>query len=242
MRLFPNNGFGSPVAGWVAVGMLAAGIGMLAGCRSSDGPVRPGSRTVQQTGVSSVPSSAWQAEADRWIGTPYHRGGDSRAGADCSGFVQQVYLRVARVSLPRVTQDQFRVGFEVGRSELRPGDLVFFETLGKGVSHVGLMVGGDRFAHASSSKGVIYSRLSETYWNRQFLGARRIPRRSRAAGTTRRRQRHAVREGTFSRCRGHENRRFWIPSMFACLEGNSRSTPFKAPEGWRTPRLVGQIL
>jgi hypothetical protein len=176
-----NNGMVPKVAGWVAVGVLAAGIGMLAGCRTSDGPVRPGSRKSQGSGVSSVPSSAWQAEADRWIGTPYHRGGDNRAGADCSGFVQQVYLRVARVSLPRVTQDQFRVGFEVGRSELRPGDLVFFETLGKGVSHVGLMVGGDRFAHASSSKGVMYSRLSETYWNRQFLGARRLPRRSRAS-------------------------------------------------------------
>jgi hypothetical protein len=194
MRFFSKNGLGHQVAGWLAVGVLAAGIGMLAGCRSSDGPVRPGSRKSEGKGVSSVPSSAWQAEADRWIGTPYHRGGDNRAGADCSGFVQQVYLRVAKVSLPRVTRDQFRVGFEVGRSDLRPGDLVFFETLGKGVSHVGLMVGGDRFAHASSSKGVTYSRLSETYWNRQFLGARRLPRRSRASGTSRRRHPRPVRD------------------------------------------------
>ncbi len=202
MRFSWKNAIVPQVAGWMAVGVLAVGIGILAGCRSSNGPVRPGSRHVDGKGVASVPSSAWQAEADRWIGTPYHRGGDNRAGADCSGFVQQVYLRVARVSLPRVTQEQFRVGFEVGRSELRPGDLVFFETLGKGVSHVGLMVGGDRFAHASSTKGVTYSRLSETYWNRQFLGARRLPRRSRTAGTSRRRHPHPVREGASACCRG----------------------------------------
>jgi len=179
MKFFWNNRLALNVATWLAAGVIAGGV--LAGCRSSNGPVRPGTRHVDQPGVSSLPSGAWQAEADRWIGTPYHRGGDNRAGADCSGFVQQVYLRVARVDLPRITQDQFRVGFEIRRSDLRSGDLVFFETLGNGVSHVGLMVGGDRFAHASTSKGVIYSRLSETYWNERYRGARRLPRRSRTS-------------------------------------------------------------
>lgn len=119
------------------------------------------------------------------MGTPYHRGGDDKSGADCSGFVQQVYLRVARVALPRTTRDQYTSGFEVGRSELSPGDLVFFDTQGSGVSHVGVMVGGDRFAHASTSNGVVYSRLSESYWNQRYRGARRLPRRRRHSRTLR---------------------------------------------------------
>lgn len=165
----------------VVLAGLVLGLGLAAGCRSKP---EPAPRTAPQApsgggSVSSVPSHAWQREAERWLGAPYQRGGGTKAGVDCSGFVQQVYLKVARVSLPRITRDQFRIGYQVGRSELRPGDLVFFDTLGRGVSHVGLMVGGDRFAHASTSKGVTYSRLSETYWNRQFLGARRLPRRGR---------------------------------------------------------------
>lgn len=170
------NGGGSRIIAGLVLSCVIGGL-FLAGCRTSDGPVRPGAPKSYGPGVSAVPSGAWQAEADRWIGTPYHRGGDDLGGADCSGFVQQVYRRVARVELPRITQDQFRAGFEVGRSDLRPGDLVFFETTENGVSHVGLMVGGDRFAHASTSKGVIYSRLSETYWNQRYRGARRLPRR-----------------------------------------------------------------
>lgn len=160
--------------------VLALGLGLSAGCRSKP---EPAPRTAPQAPsggtVSSVPSHAWQREAERWLGAPYQRGGGTKAGVDCSGFVQQVYLKVARVSLPRTTRDQYRIGYQVGRSDLKPGDLVFFDTLGRGVSHVGLMVGGDRFAHASTSKGVTYSRLSETYWNRQYLGARRLPRRGR---------------------------------------------------------------
>ena len=129
--------------------------------------------------MTSVPSEAWSREVDRWLGAPYARGGGDKDGVDCSGFVQQIYARVAGVNLPRVTQDQYRIGFEAARTELRPGDLVFFDTTGAGVYHVGLIVGGDRFAHASTSKGVIYSRLSEAYWNGRYLGARRLPRRRR---------------------------------------------------------------
>lgn len=162
----------------VVLSALAAAVLItVGGCRTSSPPARPGSTRERPSGsgTSNVPATAWQREIDRWIGTPYHRGGGDLNGADCSGFVQSVYRRVADLELPRITRDQFTVGFEVGRSNLRPGDLVFFETLGAGVSHVGLMVGGDRFAHASTSKGVRYSRLSETYWSTHYLGARRLP-------------------------------------------------------------------
>jgi cell wall-associated NlpC family hydrolase len=180
MSISSNKAVARGVAGWLFLALtLALGGAVLSGCRSSSTPARPGStRTrpaIPGVSVSKVPADAWQREANRWIGTPYHRGGADLAGADCSGFVQQVYLRAARVQLPRITRDQYQVGFAVGRSELQPGDLVFFDTLGSGVSHVGLMVGGGRFAHASSSKGVIYSQLTEDYWNRRYLGARRLP-------------------------------------------------------------------
>lgn len=158
---------------------LAILMSWMVGCSVSE--TRPTSYKPDSgaASIGSVPPDAWSREVDRWLGTPYVRGGSGKEGADCSGFVQQVYERVAGVNLPRVTQDQFRVGFEVTRSELRPGDLVFFETTGAGVSHVGVMVGGDRFAHASTSKGVVYSRLSEAYWGSRYLGARRLPRRNR---------------------------------------------------------------
>jgi len=169
---------GSGGGGWslCALGIL---ISWVAGCSVSE--TRPTSRKTDTGGpsISSVPSEAWSREVDRWLGTPYVRGGANKDGADCSGFVQQVYARVAGVNIPRITQDQFRVGFEAGRSELRAGDLVFFDTTGNGVSHVGVMVGGDRFAHASTSRGVMYSRLSEAYWHGRYLGARRLPRRRR---------------------------------------------------------------
>lgn len=144
-------------AAWVVV------LAFLAGCAAPSRPARP-----------TVSPSAWEREVERWIGTPYRWGGNDRHGIDCSGFVQQVQSRVAGVRLPRTTREQFRVGLAVGRRELRPGDLVFFRTTGSGVSHVGLVVDGERFAHASESRGVRYSQLGESYWARNYLGARRV--------------------------------------------------------------------
>lgn len=122
-----------------------------------------------------IAPEAWGAEAETWMGTPYKVGGMDRTGIDCSGFAYRMQERLAAVRLPRVTLDQFRAGRAVARRDLKPGDLVFFDTTGSGVSHVGVMVDVDQFAHASSSKGVTYSRLSEDYWNRRYLGARRVP-------------------------------------------------------------------
>jgi lipoprotein Spr len=127
-----------------------------------------------RTGPRAVPAtSAWVQAADRWVGTPYRLGGGDRRGVDCSGFAAQLHRELTGARLPRTTGDQFRAGRPVSRRELQPGDLVFFDTGGRGVSHVGVMVGGDRFAHASTSRGVMYSRLAEDYWNRRYLGARR---------------------------------------------------------------------
>ena len=111
-----------------------------------------------------------------WLGTPYRWGNDTpKVGTDCSGFVRRLYSDVFRVPLPRVSRDQFRVGESVGRDALAPGDLVFFDTADAGrVNHVGVYIGDDQFAHAASSTGVVYAKLSSRYFSRAYRGARRI--------------------------------------------------------------------
>ncbi len=110
-----------------------------------------------------------------FIGVPYVWGGESRKGTDCSGFTLVVY-REQGVRLPRVSRQQFRTGISVpSKRNLSFGDLVFFNKNGYGrITHVGIYVGGGRFAHASCSKGVTYSRLNKRYYNKRFTGARRI--------------------------------------------------------------------
>jgi len=109
----------------------------------------------------------------RFLGRPYQWAGVGNRGFDCSGLVSRVFSAV-RLPLPHSSFDQFRAGIAVPRWALAPGDLVFFHTYGYGASHVGIYVGGDRFIHASSDRGVIVSSLSEPYYAYRYLGARRI--------------------------------------------------------------------
>jgi cell wall-associated NlpC family hydrolase len=107
-------------------------------------------------------------------GTPYRNGGSDPSGFDCSGFVQWVFNQ-AGLRLPREVRDQFKVGEKVDREDVREGDLVFFETVSRGASHVGLAIGGDQFVHAPSSTGVVrVERFTSSYWAPRFVGARRI--------------------------------------------------------------------
>ncbi|MCB2211629.1 C40 family peptidase [bacterium] len=115
------------------------------------------------------------ATIESWWGTPYRYGGSRKgSGVDCSAYVQQVYRTVYNLPLPRTSAQQFKQGWAVGRDELRRGDLVFFNTSGKGVSHVGIYLGAGMFTHASSSDGVTINRLSESYYTKRFMGARRV--------------------------------------------------------------------
>lgn len=116
------------------------------------------------------------SEANKWLGTPYRYGGTSRKGVDCSGFVLQVYSKALDIKLPRNSAKQFEYCSHVKPSELMAGDLVFFATSRKssGVSHVGLYVGDGKMIHASSSKGVIVTDLSDNYYTRTFVGAGRV--------------------------------------------------------------------
>ena len=111
-------------------------------------------------------------ECSRWIGTPYCYGGESRDCADCSGFVMEVF-RAAGIVLPRTAQQQFSYASLIGKDELLPGDLVFFNN-GSGIGHVGIYSGGGEMIHASSSIGVTRSSLSEVYYSSRFAGCGRV--------------------------------------------------------------------
>lgn len=107
-------------------------------------------------------------------GTPYRNGGADPNGFDCSGFVWYVFAQHG-ISVPRVVEDQYRVGGKVDPANLQPGDLVFFSTTAPGASHVGIAIGGDAFVHAPSTNGVVrVENLGASYWAARFIGARRV--------------------------------------------------------------------
>ena len=107
-------------------------------------------------------------------GSPYRNGGSDPTGFDCSGFVAYVFGQHG-YAVPRSVGELFRRGQEVAADAIQPGDLVFFDTAGHGVSHVGIVVGGDQFVHAPSTNGVVrIDRVSGTYWAARFVGARRV--------------------------------------------------------------------
>lgn len=118
-------------------------------------------------------------EAANWIGTPYRGGGDSKRGTDCSGMVYQIYRKVYRIEVPRNTEALKNRSNKVAKRNLKEGDLVFFtgSRSKKTVGHVGIYLKDGKFIHASTSKGVIVSRLSEDYYNRHWISGGRISRR-----------------------------------------------------------------
>ncbi len=113
-------------------------------------------------------------EVIEWWGTPYKYGGETKAGADCSGFVQVVYSKVYNKKLPRTSKDQYEFCKKVGKNQLKEGDLVFFNTSGKGVSHVGIYLKDKYFAHASTKKGVMVNSLDEEYYSKAYISGGRV--------------------------------------------------------------------
>jgi len=119
------------------------------------------------------------SEAETYLGTPYRYGGSTKLGIDCSSFVQQVF-EIFDYDLPRVSAAQAKEGTEINKDEIKTGDLLFFSTSGKGrVSHVGIVHsiredGEIEFIHASTSQGVIVTPLSDNYWGKRYLYAKRI--------------------------------------------------------------------
>jgi cell wall-associated NlpC family hydrolase len=131
-------------------------------------PVMPG------TGTGTANGYALSGTALSLRGAPYKDGGIDPSGFDCSGFVRYVYEQHG-VAMPRQVREQFRIGKNVDRDRLEPGDLVFFSTVAPGASHVGIMIGGDQFIHAPSERGVVrVESLAQEYWASRFIGAKRV--------------------------------------------------------------------
>jgi cell wall-associated NlpC family hydrolase len=182
--LVPPSAFVFEVRG----SMLAAAVlGMLAtGCAAKGPTVAtprpfPGAAVPPRSGPVTEPPVAAVSMHPAVIslalslqGTPYRNGGSDPSGFDCSGFVQWVFAQQG-LALPREVKDQYRAGSEIDSDDILPGDLVFFETVSSGASHVGIALGGGEFVHAPSSRGVVrVERYTSRYWADRWVGARRI--------------------------------------------------------------------
>lgn len=109
-----------------------------------------------------------------WLGVPYRYGGTDRTGIDCSAFVGLVYREVYGVTLHRTANDILRDVRLIGRTQLQEGDLLFFTNSKSKVSHVGIYLKDDLFAHSSTSNGVSVSRLDSKYWSEHFYKGGRV--------------------------------------------------------------------
>lgn len=149
-------------------------VAVLTGCASSPPPRAP---AIQAPALTAASSADLAMRAIGLVGTPYRSAGaDPGVGFDCSGFVVYVYRDVYGLPLPRSTAAQYGMDLRAPRrSALKTGDLVFFDTGGKGVSHVGIYVGEGRFVHAPNHGGrVRLDHLDDRYWKARYRGARRV--------------------------------------------------------------------
>lgn len=111
-----------------------------------------------------------------FLGVPYRRGGSTvEGGFDCSGFVRAMYQQTVGMMLPRSANQQAAITQVIDKKELQPGDLVFFNTMRRTFSHVGIYVGEGKFIHSPrSGSEVRVESMQDAYWVRRFNGARRV--------------------------------------------------------------------
>ena len=170
-----------PARLFLVSGLVLALAAAAAGCAST-GAVpapfpRPGGALPAATADVVEPASVQSplaATALQFQGVPYRNGGADPSGFDCSGLVAYVFEQHG-VILPRTTEEQFSAGRRIDPRALEPGDLVFFSTVSRGPSHVGIAISAQEFVHAPNSSGVVrVERLGTPYWASRLLGARRI--------------------------------------------------------------------
>lgn len=139
------------------------------------------------TDLGITPRESMVGEALNHLGIRYRYGGNSPTeGFDCSGLVSYVAFQSLGLTLPRSAAEIATRGQEIDRGELVAGDLVFFNTMGRKYSHVGIYVGGDRFIHSPSAGGVVrVEDMKMAYWNKRYNGARRLDAPSMTAMNTR---------------------------------------------------------
>ncbi len=126
-----------------------------------------------QLGSASA-ETVLEQTVDSLAGTKYRYGGVSpERGFDCSGFTMYVF-NMFGIELPHQSKAQNKEGYWIPKEELRAGDLVFFNTDGSGISHVGIYLGDGEFVHSATDKGVVRNRLNESYYAKRYVSARRI--------------------------------------------------------------------
>ncbi|QYN44139.1 MULTISPECIES: C40 family peptidase [unclassified Gilliamella] len=141
---------------------------MLFGCSSTQGQVAIKNNKSDRTMLAKI-----ESHYKKWQGTPYRYGGTTLAGSDCSALVMNFFKNKLAKKLPRSAAEQAKLGYKV--STPKAGDLVFFKTGGRGSGlHVGIYYADGKFLHASSSKGVIYSNMNQSYWKQRYWMTRRI--------------------------------------------------------------------
>ncbi len=128
----------------------------------------------KNSAIKPLDQSKMMREISKYMGVPYLHGGSSAEGMDCSGYTMTVYKNSVGVMLPRSSAEQAKIGTPVDFEKLKFGDLVFFNTTGETVSHVGIYLGDDLFAHASVSLGVTISSLQSAYFSKRYECARRV--------------------------------------------------------------------
>lgn len=136
----------------------------------------PASATTRKVATDYVPAQELLLSAMSLIGVKYKWGGNTpESGLDCSGFIKYVFQNTLNIALPRTALGMSRVGNTIDKDELKPGDLVFFNTLKRRFSHVGIYLGDNRFIHAPrSGRNIEITNMDTKYWTSRFNGARRM--------------------------------------------------------------------
>lgn len=138
--------------------------------RGSNEQVSRSSISRRTKDITKVITSAYNK-----IGSPYVYGDIGKRGYDCSGFTYSIFFNDLGITLPRSSYVQVNAGTKISKSELVPGDILFFNTTGNGISHVGLYIGDGNMIHASSGKmKVRIDNINSAYYSKRYVTARRI--------------------------------------------------------------------
>jgi len=168
----------------LGAGLLAACLALPATGAPRDAAPAPahGVAATARSTATAAAEKVWQGAQDvavfalGLLGVNYRFGGETpERGVDCSGLIRYVFQEVTGTTLPRTSRELSRIGQKVAAADLKPGDLVFFNTRRFAFSHVGLYLGNDRFIHApATGREVEIATLSQHYWQKHFNGARRL--------------------------------------------------------------------
>lgn len=165
-----------PISIFMARFFLLAGVLFAFSARADEPIVVPPALAVSFVDRATATAQDAIDQAMDLLGIRYRRGGNSpEVGFDCSGFVSHVFREGLGLVLPRSSKEMSQSGEVIDREQLRPGDLVFFNTMRKAFSHVGIYVGDNQFVHSPRAGGrVRIEDLRDRYWTKRFNGARRI--------------------------------------------------------------------